>query len=311
MDLNFARPNKTLSILDELKKTKNILNCFKKEEGIENFLKKNKNKYNIKSKIDLIISNFEENNIFLYSNKNTKNIFNFLSKSKIKYELEEALIYKLYFYFYGYIPEEELKEMLFQYSNNKLKNLDLKKFIEENKKELIRGKCNFPKKLNGEYLFLKEIAELIDKEEVVLKDIDGWEENIFKYISSTKIRNMLIEKIMKRLNKKICLFFQINKKVEIKDIIIDYKHYKESYYKIIKVKLQKQDNLVFIRNLNLNTERNIYYLEKNFNDILEIEKNKKVILNEYDLIKVLKKNYSLNKIYLLKEMLKKLFNKNS
>lgn len=312
MDVNFIRPNKTLSALNELQKIKKILTRFENNKNVENFLKNNKLEYNNKRKIDLIINNFEENTLFLYPKENVENLFDFLNKSKIEYQLPEILIYKMYLYFYGNIEEIELKSMLNRYSGNSIKNIDFKKFIEENKEKLFHKKYNFPRVLNGEYKILSEVGDLTQKDLKILKYLEAWEQNILKYLSNVEEENLkkIYEKVLKKIDSKIHTFFKSNKKILIKKIVVEYGYLKNIYYKVTKVKLKKGDILIFLQKINIKEEKEIYYLKKDFVDIQALEKiNKIKILNEYDLTKVLRSNYSLSKIYLFKQLIKRIRNK--
>lgn len=309
MDFSLVRPNKVLLALNELQRTKKVLTRFENNKSLENFLKNNELKYNNKNKIDLIIDNFEQNTLFLYSNENVEELFNFLNKSNIEYRLSESLIYKMYLYFYGYIEKNKLESMLFKYSGNTLNDIDFKKFIEMNAKKIFQKNNNFPKVLNGEYKLLSELVELIQKDLKILKYLEPWEENILEYLQNIEGKKLevIYKEALKKIDLNISKFFDINKKIVIKSIIIEYKYIKEVYHKITKIKLEEGDILISVQKVNHKEKRNFYYLERDLKNISSFERSEKIqILNEYDLINTLKNNYSLNKIYLLKKIIKRI-----
>ncbi len=309
MDFSLVRPDKVLLALNELQKTKKVLTRFENNKNLENFLKNNELKYNNKNKIDLLINNFEQNTLFLYSNESAEELFNFLNKSNIEYSLSESLIYKMYLYFYGYVEKNKLESMLFRYSGNTLNNIDFKKFIELNVKKIFQKNNNFPKVLNGEYKLLSELVELIQKDLKILKYLEPWEENILEYLQNIDKEKLkfIYKEILKKIDLNISNFFNSNKKVTIKNINVEYTYIKNIYYKIIKIKLKKEDILISIQKISSKEKIGFYYLEKDLKNISNFERAKKIqILDEYDLINTLKNNYSLNKIYLLKKIIKRI-----
>lgn len=310
MDFSLVRPNKVLSALNELQRTKKVLTRFENNKNLKIFLKNNELKYNNKNKIDLVINNFEQNTLFLYSNENAEELFDFLNKSNIEYSLSESLIYKMYLYFYGYIEKNKLESMLFKYSGNTLNNLDFKKFIEMNAKKIFQKNNNFPKALNGEYKLLSELVELVQKDLKILKYLEPWEENILGYLQNIDKEKLkfIYKETLKKIDLNISNFFNSNKKVTIKNINVEYTYIKDIYYKIIKIKLEEGDILISIQKINNKQKRDLYYLERDLKNIFSLERVGKVqILNEYDLINTLKNNYSLSKIYLLKQTIKRIF----
>ena len=273
-------------------------------------MKNNELKYNNKNKIDLIINNFEQNTLFTYSNENAEELFDFLNKSNIEYSLSEPLIYKMYLYFYGYIEKNKLENMLLRYSGNTLSGIDLKKFIEINAKDLFQKNNRFPKMLTGEYKALSELVELIQENLKILKFLQPWEENILQYLQGIDKEKLTIiyKNALANMDLNISKFLNINKNIVIKNITVEYKYIKDIYQKITKIKLEEGDIFISFQKANSKEKRNFYYLERDLKNIFNFERTEKTqILNEYDLIKVLKYNYSLNKIYLLKQMIKRIF----
>lgn len=211
MELKFAKPNKSLLTLHELQKNKKKLNSFKNEDNINYFLENNRSNHNIKNKVDLILSNFEENTLFLYSDKSKYKLFDFLEKSEIEYNLKESLIYKMYLYFYGFTEDERLKKLLLKYSENKNKKINFKYFIESHSKELFQSEYNFPKTLNAKYKALNEIIFLIENNYKILEDLEYWEQNFLEYLNSSenfdrKIITKINNKILEKANSKIAIF---------------------------------------------------------------------------------------------------------
>lgn len=309
MDFSLVRPNKVLSALNELQKTKKVLTRFENNKNLENFLKNNESKHNNKNKIDLIINNFEQNTLFLYSNENAEELFNFLNKSNIEYSLSESLIYKMYLYFYGYVEKNKLESMLFRYSGNTLSNLDFKKFVEINIKNLFQKNNKFPRILNGEYKLLSELIDLIQENLKILNFLEPWEENLLIYLQDINREKLKIiyKEILKKIDLNISNFFKNNKKIIIKNINIEYKYIKDIYQKITKIKLEEGDILISFQKVGHKEKRSFYYLERDLKNISSFERTEKIqILNEYDLINVFKNNYSLSKIYLLKQKIKRI-----
>ena len=122
---------------------------------------------------------------------------------------------------------------------------------------------------------------------------------------------------MKSYSKEIEVFFNKNKKVAIKNIIIEFQELNNRNFKLIKLNLEKNDILilgenVILKNINSNMmkkERYFWYFKKEKN-ILENLKLKNS--NKFDIFAILehlKYNYSLNKLYFIKIKLKRLFSK--
>ena len=320
MEFNLPRPEKTLSLLNEFQKTKQILNVFDEEEKLVNFLKNNSTRYKLKGKIEVILHNFEKNTLFLYRDKNKIELFKFLNRSEIIYDVSESILYKMYFYFSGVIETEELKRLLIKYSGNTIKRLNFKEFIKNNSSRLFT-EYSFPKDLNGDYYILNEVAELIEEKPEILKNLEYWQENILKYLINKDLDKETLKKIykvvLKSYSKEIEVFFNKNKKVAIKNIIIEFQELNNRNFKLIKLNLEKNDILilgenVILKNINSNMmkkERYFWYFKKEKN-ILENLKLKNS--NKFDIFAILehlKYNYSLNKLYFIKIKLKRLFSK--
>ena len=123
--------------------------------------------------------------------------------------------------------------------------------------------------------------------------------------------------MLKSYNKEVEVFFNKNKKVVIKNIIIEFQELNNQNFKLIKLNLEKNDILilgenVILKNINSNMmkkERYFWYFKKEKN-ILENLKLKNS--NKFDIFAILehlKYNYSLNKLYFIKIKLKRLFSK--
>lgn len=318
MDFNLPRPEKTLSLLNDFQKTKKILNVFDEEEKLVNFLERNSSRHNLKGKIEVVLHNFEKNTLFLYDDKNKKKLFEFLNRSEIIYNVSESILYKMYFYFSGIVEKEELRRLLIKYSGNTIKNLDFKEFIKKNSSKLF-NEYSFPKELNGEYLILNELADSIQEKPKILKDLEYWQENILKYIINKDIDKNILDniykEILKNYDKEVEIFFEKNKKVRIKNIIIEFKNLNNENFRLIVVKLEKNDILILAENVILKTnkgymkkkEKYFFYFEKEKDIPQEFKIDTKNKLNLFLMMENLKYNYSLNKIYSIKMKLKKLF----
>lgn len=320
MEFNLPRPEKTLSLLNEFQKTKKILNVFDEEEKLVNFLERNTNNYNVRGKIEVILHNFEKNTLFLYKDQNKIELFKFLNRSEIVYNVPENILYKMYLYFSGVVEKEELKRLLTKYSGNTMKNLNFKEFVKRNSSKLFT-EYSFPKELNGEYLILSELADSIQEKPKILKDLEYWQENILKYIVDKEIDRSILDgiykEILKNYDKEVETFFEKNKKIKIKNIIIEFKNLNNKNFRLIRVKLEKNDIIIFAENIILKTnkgymekkEKYFFYFEKekNIPEDLKIKDENK--LNIMSVLENLKYNYSLNKIYSIKMKLKKLFSK--
>lgn len=316
MDFNFPRPEKTLSILNDFQRTKKMLNEFDEEEKLVRFLDRNATRYNISGKIDVVLHNFEKNTLFLFNDDNKVKIFDFLDRSELRYNVSENLIYKMYLYFSGKIDEKELKSLLIRYSGDNIKKLNFRWFIEKNSSELFDN-FNFPKILNGEYFILEELGKLIQEKPNILKNLEYWQENILKYLVDKDINKEILEKIYKEILKnydeKVSIFFEKNKKIEIKSIIIEFKNIGKRNFKIIKIELEKNDMIILGENVLLKNKKIIFDKKEKY---LWYLKNKKVeklklksenIFTKYSLLDALEKNYSLNKFYSIQLKLKRFF----
>lgn len=324
MEFEFPKPEKAIKFLEEFKDKKKELNLYNNNENLKNFLEVNNSKYNIsQSKIDILLYNFEKNTVFNFLDENKKLAFILLQRGKLNYSLPQEKIYKLFLYFYGAVPIEELGKILYKLSDKSIRKLDFKSFIENNISELFNT-YNFPKNLSGEYPLLRELIPLIKENNGLLKKMEYWEENFLEYLGGeyeTKFVKDIIKKFLKRIDGVVYDFFEENNEIKIEKILIRRKKVNKRLYKITIINLIKKDDIVFIeeeknKSKSFISENEKYFLfyHKGINKITLENLNednlvKENIFTEFSLLTALEYDYPLNKIYSIKMKLKRLFSK--
>lgn len=311
MRLNVNSPLETLKILEDFKNKKTVLNAFSHEENALNFLENNRNNYRNPRKLDVVLSNFQNNCLFSLSDNLKKDMFAFMENSQCIRIVDENERYKIYLYFCGTIESGRIKELLMRYSEDKYKKIDFKDYISKNLNKLFTKK-EFPQYLNGNYEALKELIPLIAEDHTAFEKLQSWQDNLLGYLYESDIDPKFLEEvnisIVQGLSRKIYDFLRRNNSIKVKKVSISFKELNGTKYKVYTFTLSNRDYLLVYGQFKQDTNRvkqifnfediRFFYSKKSSELTLKML-NMGAKVNRIELVRAFKPKYKLNKKYMV------------